>query len=162
LTGKDDPVVIYTDGGCRPNPGVGGWGAIFRHKGRYKELSGAEWETTNNRMELTAAVSALESLKRPCRVELHTDSEYLQKGITAWMPSWKRNGWKRREGPVKNVDLWQKLDRLVQEHDVEWRWVRGHAGDPNNERCDELASEAIARLVETAPERNGRQGPCQS
>lgn len=161
MTGKDEPVVIYTDGGCRPNPGIGGWAAILHHQGRYKELSGAEWDTTNNRMELTAAVSALEALKRPCRVELHTDSEYLQKGITVWLPSWKRKGWKRGGGTLKNVDLWQKLDELTQVHDIEWRWVRGHAGDPNNERCDELATEALARLAASAPSGRGA-GSCEA
>lgn len=150
MAGKDEPVVAYTDGGCRPNPGIGGWAAVLLYKGRRKELSGAEWNTTNNRMELTAAVVALESLKRPCRVELHTDSEYLHKGITEWLPVWKRNNWKRREGPVKNQDLWQRLDELIQTHDVRWRWVRGHAGDPYNERCDELATEAIAKLAGSA------------
>jgi ribonuclease HI len=153
LAGKDAPVIIYTDGGCRPNPGLGGWGAVLIHGSHIKELSGAEPETTNNRMELTAAVSALEALKRHCRVVLHTDSEYLQKGITQWMPSWKRNGWKRREGAVKNVDLWQELDRLTQLHEVEWRWVKGHAGNAYNERCDELATDAMAELAAASARR---------
>ncbi len=141
-----EPVIIYTDGGCQPNPGTGGWAAILLYKGTVKELSGGERNTTNNRMELTAAVSALEALKRPCRVILHTDSQYLRLGITQWLPAWKRIGWKRKDGPLKNEDLWRKLDELTRRHDVEWRWVRGHAGDVYNERCDELASEAIARL----------------
>lgn len=139
-------VEIFTDGGCRPNPGKGGWAAILRYGDRERELSGGEANTTNNRMELTAAVRALETLKRPCHVVIHTDSEYLKNGITAWLPQWKRNGWKRREGMLKNKDLWQRLDELTREHAIEWKWVKGHAGHPLNERCDELATEAIARL----------------
>lgn len=138
-------VTIYTDGGCDPNPGIGGWGAVLLYDGHRKELSGGEPETTNNRMELTAAVEALRSLKRPCRVELHTDSEYLQKGITQWLPSWKRKNWRRKGGPVKNVDLWKELDALANAHTVEWAWVRGHTGIAENERCDELATAEIAR-----------------
>jgi len=141
-----DKVIIYTDGGCDPNPGVGGWGAVLFYKGRRKELSGGESKSTNNRMELTAAIKALEVLKRPCDVVLHTDSEYLQKGITQWLPNWKRRGWKRKGGAVKNEDLWRRLDELIQQHNVEWRWVKGHAGDTENERCDELANEAIQDL----------------
>lgn len=139
-------VEIYTDGGCRPNPGKGGWAAILRYGDREREISGGEANTTNNRMELTAAVRALEALKRPCRVVIHTDSEYLQKGITTWLHNWKRNGWKRKEGSLKNKDLWQRLDRMAQQHEIEWRWLRGHAGHALNERCDELATEEIARL----------------
>lgn len=146
MTKDRQDVEIYTDGGCQPNPGVGGWGAVLLYNGHEKELSGGEPCTTNNRMELTAAVSALDALKRPCRVVLHTDSQYLRNGITSWLPAWKRSGWKRKEGPLKNVDLWQKLDALTQTHDVKWQWVRGHAGHLYNERCDELASMAIARL----------------
>ena len=142
-------VLIYTDGGCDPNPGTGGWGVVLVHGERTKELSGGERETTNNRMELTAAIRALEALKRPCRATVCTDSQYVQRGITEWLPSWKRNGWKRKRGSVKNLDLWQRLDDLVTTHDVEWQWVRGHMGDPLNERCDELAGEAIARLRTT-------------
>ncbi len=139
-------VEIYTDGGCRPNPGKGGWAAILRYGENEREISGGEANTTNNRMELTAAVRALETLKRPCHVVIHTDSEYLRNGITAWLPQWKRNGWKRREGTLKNKDLWQRLDDLAAKHVIEWRWIRGHAGHLLNERCDELAAEAIARL----------------
>jgi ribonuclease HI len=138
----NDIVTIYTDGGCNPNPGPGGWAAILLCGDAVKELSGREAVTTNNRMELTAAVKALEALRRPCRVALHTDSQYLQKGITAWMKKWKRNGWKTRAGAVKNQDLWKRLDGLGEVHDIDWRWVRGHAGDPLNERCDELVREA--------------------
>ncbi|NUM53272.1 MAG: ribonuclease HI [Candidatus Hydrogenedentes bacterium] len=139
-------VEIYTDGGCQPNPGTGGWGAILRYRDKERELSGAEPNTTNNRMELTAAVRALEALTRPCEVIMHTDSEYLRNGITSWLPSWKRNGWKRKEGALKNVDLWQRLDELASQHHIDWRWVKGHAGHEFNERCDELATAAIATL----------------
>ena len=141
-----DEVIIYTDGGCDPNPGVGGWGAVLVYKGRSRELSGGEAHTTNNRMEMTAAIRALEALKRPCSAVVSTDSEYLQKGITVWLPNWKRRNWKRKGGAIKNLDLWQRLDELAQQHKVRWRWVRGHAGDPLNERCDQLANEAMARL----------------
>lgn len=140
-----DVVTVYTDGGCDPNPGRGGWGVVLVYKGKAKEISGHEDITTNNRMELTAAVKALEALRRPCRVALHTDSQYLQKGITNWMKKWKRNGWRTRSGAVKNQDLWQRLDALTETHDVEWHWVRGHAGDSLNERCDALAREARTR-----------------
>ncbi|MBN2311859.1 MAG: ribonuclease HI [Candidatus Hydrogenedentes bacterium] len=146
MTTNGRTVTIYTDGGCVPNPGVGGWGAVLVYGDITKELSGGEPQTTNNRMELTAAVRALESLKRTCRVVVYTDSQYLQKGITAWLPAWKRNGWQRKRGGLKNVDLWQQLDALIARHDVEWRWIRGHSGEWFNERCDELAGEAIARL----------------
>ena len=139
-------VHIYTDGGCRPNPGKGGWAAVLVYNGHMRELSGAELRTTNNRMELTAAVKALEALKRPCAIVIHTDSEYLRNGITAWLPQWKRSGWKRKEGSLKNKDLWQRLDELTALHRIEWRWVKGHAGDPLNERCDELATKAIDAL----------------
>jgi len=142
----DVPVVIYTDGGCDPNPGVGGWAAVLVFKGRSKELSGGERDTTNNRMEMTAAIRALEALKRPCAAVVTTDSRYLQQGVTSWMPGWKRRNWKRKGGAIKNLDLWKRLDELTQVHDVDWRWAPGHAGDPLNERCDELANEAIVRL----------------
>lgn len=146
-------VEIYTDGGCQPNPGIGGWAAVLIYKDTVREISGAEPNTTNNRMELTAAVRALEALKRPCKVVMHTDSEYLKQGVTAWMRGWKRNGWKRKEGALKNVELWKELDALTARHEVQWRWVRGHAGHPYNERCDALASEAIAKL------KSGSNGP---
>ncbi len=138
-------VEIYTDGGCRPNPGVGGWGAIIVYGDTVRELSGGDPKTTNNRMELTAAVRALEALKRPCTVILHTDSEYLRQGITVWLPNWKRKGWKRGSEELKNKDLWQRLDGLSECHQIEWRWVRGHNGHHFNERCDELASMEIAK-----------------
>ena len=139
-------VEIHTDGGCQPNPGTGGWAAILLYRDSRREISGAEPNTTNNRMELTAAVRALEALKRPCDVVMHTDSEYLKNGVTSWMKSWKRNGWKRKEGALKNIDLWQQLDELLSHHHIEWRWVRGHSGHELNERCDELANLAIAAL----------------
>ena len=146
-------VTIYTDGGCDPNPGTGGWGAVLIYGEHVKELSGGEAETTNNRMEMTAALRALEALKKPCKVTLYTDSEYLRRGITEWLPGWKRRGWKRKTGPVLNEDLWRALDARAQEHDVSWKWVRGHNGNFYNERCDALAGEAIARQ-----RRAGRRG----
>jgi ribonuclease HI len=144
------PVVIYTDGACSGNPGPGGWGAILTFGGRSKEISGGEPETTNNRMELMAAISALEALKRPSRVELHTDSAYLKDGITKWIHGWKRNGWRTADKkPVKNAELWQQLDEARERHDIDWRWVRGHAGHPENERADELAREAMAPFMKS-------------
>jgi len=145
-------VTIYTDGGCVPNPGPGGWAAILIRKGRCREISGAEPETTNNRMELTAAIRALESLKKPSHARIFTDSEYLKRGITEWMPQWKIRNWKRKGGPLLNIDLWQRLDDAIQRHRIEWRWVRGHSGIHENERCDLLVSLAIARL-KTSPKR---------
>ncbi len=142
---QNQTVVIYTDGGCEPNPGTGGWGAILMYGEHVKELSGGAHDTTNNRMEMTAAIEALSALKRPCRVRLHTDSEYVKKGVTEWMPAWKKKNWIRRGGELKNVDLWRRLDVLTGKHDIEWRWVRGHAGNAYNERCDELAAAAIER-----------------
>ena len=147
---KDDRVVIYTDGGCDPNPGVGGWAAVLMHKDRMKELSGGAPKTTNNRMELTAAINALKALKKQCAVTVHTDSQYVQRGITEWLPGWKRRGWLRGTGKVKNLDLWQELDALTQQHDVQWQWVPGHAGHLYNERCDELAREAIKQVRSSA------------
>ena len=133
-------VTIYTDGACAGNPGPGGWGAILISAGHRKELSGGEAATTNNRMELMAAISALEALKRPSRVSLHTDSEYVQKGISSWIHGWKRKGWRTGAGsPVKNVELWKRLEAAQLAHEVEWHWVRGHAGHAENERADELA-----------------------
>ncbi len=145
MSSAKDVVIIYTDGACDPNPGVGGWGAVMMYKGHYKELSGGEEHSTNNRMELTAAIEALSALRRPCSVRLHTDSQYLKNGITQWLPAWRRRNWTRKTGDLKNVDLWHRLDALTQKHRIEWHWVRGHAGDGLNERCDELAREAIAR-----------------
>jgi ribonuclease HI len=134
-------VTVYTDGACKGNPGPGGWGAWLRSGERERELCGGEPNTTNNRMELTAVIQALTALKRRCRVQLYTDSEYVRKGITEWIVNWKRRGWMTADRqPVKNVDLWQRLDALVREHDVQWHWVKGHAGDPGNERADLLAN----------------------
>lgn len=141
-----DVVVIYTDGGCAPNPGVGGWGAVLRHGRKVKELSGGEAESTNNRMELMAAIESLNTLKRRCRVRLVTDSQYVKNGVTQWMPGWKARGWKRKTGIIKNLELWKRLDEAVQAHEVEWDWVKGHSGVADNERCDELASMEIARI----------------
>jgi ribonuclease HI len=142
LTGR---VSIWTDGACSGNPGPGGWGAVLRYGEREKELKGGEPHTTNNRMELTAAIAALESLTRPCAVSLHTDSQYVRGGVTGWMAGWKRNGWRTADKkPVKNDDLWRRLDEAAARHDVEWRWVRGHAGDAMNERADALARAGMA------------------
>ncbi len=139
-------VELYTDGACSGNPGPGGWGAILRCKGVEKELSGGEAQTTNNRMELMAAIAGLEALSRPCAVSLCTDSEYVMKGVTQWMRGWKARGWKTAaKQPVKNVDLWQRLDAALQPHAVTWTWVKGHDGHPENERCDALARAAIPR-----------------
>lgn len=147
-------VEIWTDGACSGNPGPGGWGAVLVYGTTEKELSGAEPETTNNRMELIAAISALNTLKRPCHVVLHTDSQYVKGGITGWIFGWKRNGWRTADKkPVKNVDLWQALDEAIARHDVEWRWVKGHAGEPNNERADALARAAIKAMREAAREK---------
>jgi len=139
-------VVIYTDGGCDPNPGPGGWGALLQFKDHERTISGAEAHTTNNRMELTAAIQALLALKRPCRVELYTDSQYLRQGITEWLPGWRRRGWRRKGGALANLDLWQTLDGLVQQHEVSWQWVRGHSGSLGNERVDTLSRQARSRL----------------
>ena len=140
-------VVIHTDGGASPNPGPGGWAAILTFRDREKELKGGATETTNNRMELTAAISALEALKRPCRVDLHTDSQYLRDGITKYIANWKRNGWRTADRkPVKNVDLWRRLDAALGEHQIRWHWVKGHAGHDLNERADALVGEAIAEI----------------
>jgi ribonuclease HI len=139
-------VVIHTDGACSGNPGPGGWGAILEWDGHRKEMKGGDPHTTNNRMELMAAIAALEALKRPCAVDLHTDSQYLRHGITDWIKSWKRNGWKTADRkPVKNVDLWQRLDAALTHHSVNWHWVRGHSGHDLNERADELAREGLAQ-----------------
>lgn len=146
MISSEKAVVIYTDGGCAPNPGIGGWGAVLLYGGRRKEISGGEAESTNNRMELRAAIEALNALTQSCRVEMHTDSEYVRKGITEWLPNWKRRNWRRRGGAVKNEDLWRQLDEAIQPHTIDWRWVKGHAGVTENERCDELASERIAEI----------------
>ena len=144
-------VIVHTDGACSGNPGPGGWGAILDYNGTRKELSGGEASTTNNRMELMAAIMALESLKRPCPVEMHVDSSYVKDGITKWIHGWKKNGWKTgAKEPVKNDDLWKALDGLRALHEIEWRWVKGHAGDEGNERADALANQAIDELLARA------------
>ncbi len=142
------PVVeIFTDGACSGNPGPGGWGAILRYGAVEKELAGGEAATTNNRMELMAAIAALEALKRHCRVKLYTDSQYLRQGISQWLPAWKARGWRTADTkPVKNLDLWQRLESAAAGHEIEWHWVRGHSGHPENERADALARAAIAAL----------------
>lgn len=137
-------VEIYTDGACHGNPGPGGWGAVLRMGPHEKELSGAETATTNNRMELTAAIRALQALRRPCLVQLYTDSRYLRQGITEWLAQWKRRGWRTAgRKPVKNVDLWQQLEDAAAVHRIDWHWIKGHSGHPENERADRLANEAI-------------------
>lgn len=142
MTETPKQVEIYTDGACSGNPGPGGWGTIMRWNGHEKELSGGEIETTNNRMELMAVIKGLEALSRRCRVDLYTDSQYVQKGVTEWMAGWKRKGWPDR---IKNQDLWQELDALITKHDVRMHWVRGHDGHPENERADALARAAVPR-----------------
>jgi ribonuclease HI len=145
-------VEIYTDGACSGNPGPGGWGAVLSYSGHTRELSGGEAApTTNNRMELMAAIQALESLTRPAKVRLHTDSSYLRNGITGWLAGWKRNGWRTAsKQPVKNEDLWRRLDAAAAKHDVQWLWVKGHAGDPGNERADALANRGMAEAMAAA------------
>ena len=138
---------VYTDGACKGNPGPGGWGAVLESGGQERELYGGVPATTNNRMELTAVIEALSALKRPCRVVLHTDSQYVQKGITEWITGWKARGWKTAaKEPVKNVDLWRKLDEVVRDHEIRWVWVKGHAGHDGNERADALANKGVASL----------------
>jgi ribonuclease HI len=140
-----EPVEVWTDGACSGNPGPGGWGAILTYKGKERELSGGEALTTNNRMELMAAIAALETLTRPCTVALHTDSQYLRQGITGWIHGWKKNGWKTADRkPVKNEELWKRLDAALGRHQIEWKWVKGHAGDEMNERADALARAGMA------------------
>jgi ribonuclease HI len=139
-----DTIYIYSDGACKGNPGAGGWGALLITNGHRKEICGGEANTTNNRMEMTAVIRALESLKRPSTVEVHTDSQYVQKGISEWMTGWKRRNWRTADGkPVKNQDLWLQLDALSQLHRIEWKWVRGHNGHPENERADALANQGV-------------------
>jgi ribonuclease HI len=151
-------VTIHTDGACSGNPGPGGWGAILSWKDNERELKGGERHTTNNRMELMAAISALETLTRPCQVDLYTDSQYLRGGITGWIRQWKRNGWRTADKkPVKNVDLWQRLEAAIERHEVRWHWVRGHAGHDLNERADELARAGLREARDAAPD--GRVAP---
>jgi ribonuclease HI len=143
-----DAVEIYTDGACKGNPGVGGWGALLRTKGKERELFGGELHTTNNRMELMGAIAALEALKRHCHVRLHTDSKYVQQGICTWIHGWKQRGWKTADKkPVKNEDLWRRLDELAVQHQIEWVWVKGHAGHDGNERADELANRGVEMIL---------------
>jgi ribonuclease HI len=151
-------VVIHTDGACKGNPGPGGWGALLQSGGRSKKLWGGERETTNNRMELMAAIMALEALKRPCRVELHTDSRYVMQGVTEWMPGWKARGWRTADKkPVKNDDLWRRLDPARTPHEVKWRWVKGHAGHALNEHADQLANRGVDEVL-GRPFRNAPRG----
>jgi ribonuclease HI len=150
MTTEKQSVVIYTDGACKGNPGPGGWGALLRADGLEKELFGGELGTTNNRMEMMAVIQALEALKRPCVITLYIDSQYVLKGMTEWLPGWKAKGWKTAtKQPVKNVDLWQRLDALVNTagHQIDWRWVKGHAGDPGNERADGLANRGVEKAL---------------
>jgi len=141
-------ITIYTDGACRGNPGPGGWGALLLYNSTEKILSGAELETTNNRMELSAAIQALAALREGCQIDLYTDSKYVQKGITEWIIAWKRRGWKKADkSPVKNVDLWQALDEEIGKHQVTWHWVKGHSGHPLNDRADEIANMAIDEML---------------
>ncbi len=143
-----DHVEIFTDGACSGNPGPGGWGAILRTKGQEKELSGSEKQTTNNRMEMMAVIAALEALKRPCRVTITTDSQYVMKGMTEWLAGWKAKNWKTAsKKPVKNVELWRRLDKAISPHTVEWQWVRGHQGHVENERADQLAVRAREQIA---------------
>ena len=150
---QEGAVVIYTDGGCKGNPGPGGWGALLIYKGQEREIWGGEPLSTNNRMELMAAIAAIETLKRPCRIELYTDSQYLRNGITGWIAAWKANGWKTaQKKPVKNADLWQRLDEARKSHDVSWHWVRGHDGHAENERAHNLAQRGIEEQGVTVSE----------
>ncbi|HEU5294343.1 MAG TPA: ribonuclease HI [Burkholderiaceae bacterium] len=142
-----EPVVVYTDGACKGNPGPGGWGALLRWRDHQRELFGGELQTTNNRMELTAVIEALSALKQRSEVAVYTDSEYVKNGITTWIHNWKQRGWRTADKkPVKNVELWQRLDALAASHDVRWHWVRGHNGDPGNERADELANLGVLSI----------------
>jgi ribonuclease HI len=143
-----DPVIIYTDGACKGNPGPGGWGVILSYKGKVKELYGGDPDTTNNRMELMAAIQALETLTKPCSVRINTDSKYVLQGITEWMDNWKKRGWKTASRhPVKNEDLWRRLDAAIMRHDIEWIWVKGHSGNNGNERADALANLGIDSIT---------------
>ena len=137
-------IIVYTDGACSGNPGPGGWGSVLLYNGHRREISGGESETTNNRMEMMAVIASLETLKRPCKILLHTDSTYVMKGMTEWLEAWKARNWKTAaKKPVKNVDLWQRMDEAIARHSVDWKWVKGHSGVPENERADELARNAI-------------------
>ncbi len=149
MSEQSKAIEIFTDGACRGNPGPGGWGAILRSGSHEKTISGAEKHTTNNRMELTAVISALSLIKKPSKINITTDSNYVKDGISKWIHGWKKNGWKTADKkPVKNADLWGELDKLVQPHDIKWHWVRGHTGHPENEHADQLANEAIDKLLQ--------------
>lgn len=151
---RPNTLQIYTDGACKGNPGIGGWGVLLRYGEHEKTLKGAQAHTTNNRMELTAAIEALRAIKRPCTITLTTDSNYVKNGITQWLSNWKKNGWKTaQKKPVQNADLWQTLDALAQQYDIDWQWVKGHSGHPGNEMADQLANQAIRELQ--AQQRNG-------
>lgn len=148
-----DPVIIYIDGACRGNPGLGGWGVILNYKDKVKELYGGEQNTTNNRMELVAAIQALEALTRPCSAQINTDSQYVLQGITEWITNWKKRGWKNAaKKPVKNDDLWRRLDTAIKPHNIEWLWVKGHSGDEGNERADALANLGIDSVPKQSPQ----------
>jgi ribonuclease HI len=148
MTLQPTTVEIFTDGACRGNPGPGGWGAILRYRKHEKHFKGAETLTTNNRMELTAVITALEKLKKSCLINVTTDSEYVRQGITVWLSRWKKNGWKTsQKKPVKNIDLWQQLDTIASQHDISWHWVKGHSNHPENELADKLANEAIDEML---------------
>lgn len=148
MNNNPQTVEIFTDGACKGNPGIGGWGALLKYADQEREIFGGEKETTNNRMELLAAIRALESLKRPCKVQLHTDSQYVQKGISEWIQAWKARNWRTAsKKAVKNDDLWKQLDLLAQQHDIEWIWVRGHNGHPGNERADQLANDGVSSVI---------------
>ena len=147
---KTKHIIIYTDGACRGNPGPGGWGAVMRYGKHEKIISGAEFHTTNNRMELMAAIGALTAIREPCKIDIHTDSQYLQKGITEWLEGWKKKQWKKADKkPVKNADLWQALDQEAAKHEIKWHWVKGHSGHPENELADEIANQAIDELLKS-------------
>jgi ribonuclease HI len=151
MSGDADEVYVYTDGACKGNPGAGGWGALLLYGKHTRELFGGEAHTTNNRMEMMAVIRALESLNRQCRIKLHTDSKYVQQGITSWIHDWKKRGWKTADKkPVKNADLWLQLDELARQHDIEWIWVKGHAGHDGNERADALANRGVESVVREA------------
>ncbi len=148
MENDQNDIIIYTDGACSGNPGPGGWGAILIYGDHRKEINGGEKDTTNNRMELLAAIKALQSLKRSSTVNLYTDSNYVRQGITDWIHNWKKNGWKNsQKKPVKNADFWQELDEIRQNHDITWHWVKGHAGHPENERADELARQGMSTII---------------
>ena len=150
MAGAMKKIVVHSDGGCHGNPGPGGWAATLEYGAHQREVSGGAPATTNNRMELQAAIEALNALKEPCEVEFYTDSEYVKNGVTGWLANWKRNGWKTKaKKPVKNEDLWRLLDAAVSRHKIEWRWLKGHAGHAGNERCDQLANEEIAKIKKT-------------